>query len=119
VVKRISLVRRLPHLSHDEFIAHWSGPHVELVRRLPGLRGLRLGFVQGEWLPPEAAWDGVGEVWFDTREEAEQAFRTEPLASQLVEDRKLFLGEAHVCFVEERTIVPPRGLIKDRRLDGR
>ena len=109
MVKRISLVRRLPHLSHDEFVAHWSGPHVEIVRRLPGVRGLRLGVVQGDWLPRETAWDGVGEVWFDTREQAEQAFRSEPLAAQLVEDRKLFLGEAQVCFVAEHTIVPPPG----------
>jgi uncharacterized protein (TIGR02118 family) len=107
VVKRISLVRRLPHLSHDEFVAHWSGPHVEIVRNLPGVRGLRLGVVTGGWFPPEVAWDGVGEVWFDTREQAEQAFRTDPLAGQLAEDRRRFLAEAQVCFVEERTIVPP------------
>lgn len=106
MVKRISLVRRLPHLSHEEFVRHWSGPHVEIVRQLPGVRGLRLGVVR-EWRPPEAAWDGVGEIWFDTLEQAEHAFRAEPLAGQLAEDRKLFLAEAQVCFVEELTVVAP------------
>jgi uncharacterized protein (TIGR02118 family) len=106
MIKRVSLVRRLPGLSHDEFVAHWSGPHIEIVRNMPGLRGLRLGVVTS-WTPEEAAWDGVGEIWFDDREAAERAFATEPFASDLVADRKLFLGGAQSAFVEELTIVPP------------
>lgn len=106
MIKRVSLVRRLPGLSRDEFISHWSGPHVEIVRDLPGLRGLRLGVVSS-WTPEEAAWDGIGELWFDSRDAAERAFATEPFASRLAADRKLFLGEAQIAFVEELTVVPP------------
>ena len=106
MIKRVSLVRRLPELSRGEFVTHWSGPHVEIVRGLPGLRGLRLGVVD-TWTPAEAAWDGVGELWFDTREAAERAFATEPFASQLVADRPLFLAELQSAFVEELTVVPP------------
>jgi hypothetical protein len=50
MIKRVSLVRRLPGLSQDEFVAHWSGPHVEIVRNMPGVRGLRLGVVSA-WTP--------------------------------------------------------------------
>ncbi len=106
MIKRVSLVRRRAGMTHEEFVAHWTGPHAEIVRQLPGLRGLRFGIVKS-WNPAESAWDGVGEVWFDSVEDAERAFSTEPLLGQLVADRALFLGEAQTCFVEERTAVPP------------
>jgi uncharacterized protein (TIGR02118 family) len=106
VIKRVSLVRRKPDLTPAEFIAHWTGPHAAIVRQLPGVRGLRFGVVEA-WSPPEAAWDGVGEVWFDSIEDAEAAFATEPYLSMLVADRKLFMAEAQSCFVQERTVLPP------------
>lgn len=93
-------------MSRDEFLAHWMGPHADIVRQLPGLRGLRFGVVQ-RWTPGDAAWDGVGELWFDSVEAADAAFATEPYAGMLVEDRKLFLGDAQSCIVEETTVVPP------------
>ncbi len=109
MIKRISLVRRKPGLSREEFVAHWRGPHADIVRQLPGLRGLRFNVVQC-WWPAEAAWDGVGEVWFDSIADAERAFSTEPYLSMLVEDRKKFLGEGQWCFVEEHTAIsPPAG----------
>ena len=106
MIKRVSLIRRKPGMTKEEFLAHWTGPHADIVRRLPGVRGLRFGKVQS-WNPEEAAWDGVGEVWFDSVEDAAKAFDTEPYASQLVEDRKKFMGEAQSCFVIEHTVVAP------------
>ena len=38
---------------------------------------------------------------------AHEAFATEPYLSMLVADRKLFIGEAQSCFVEEQTVVQP------------
>lgn len=109
MIKRVSLLRRKQGMSREEFRAHWTGPHADIVRQLPGLRGLRFGMVES-WNPEEAAWDGVGEVWFDSIEAALEAFRTEPFLSMLVEDRKKFMGEAQSCFVVEKTVVePPRG----------
>jgi uncharacterized protein (TIGR02118 family) len=106
VIKRVSLVRRQHGLSQEEFAARWMGPHADIVRQLPGLRGLRFGVVQS-WSPPEAAWDGIGEVWFDSIESAEAAFAAEPYSSMLVEDRKSLFAEAQSCFVEEHTAVTP------------
>ena len=106
MIKRVSLVRRREGLTHEEFVAHWMGPHAEIVRGLPGVRGLRFGDVQA-WAPQEAAWDGVGEVWFDSIESAEAAFAAEPHHARLVADRELFIGEAQSCFVVEHTAVPP------------
>lgn len=106
MIKRVSLVRRKAGISREEFLAHWMGPHAEIVRRLPGVRGLRFGVVHG-WSPADAAWDGVGEVWFDSIESAEAAFGTAPHRSRLAEDRRNFLGEAQSCFVEEHTVLAP------------
>jgi uncharacterized protein (TIGR02118 family) len=108
VIKRVSLVRRQEHLTREEFLAHWMGPHAEIVRRLPGVRGLRFGVVES-WSPAEAAWDGVGEVWFDSIESAEAAFAAEPHRALLAADRLSFLGEAQSCFVEEHTVLRPPG----------
>jgi len=106
MIKRISFIRRKPGMTEEEFFAHWTGPHANIVRQMPGVRGLRFGRVQS-WNPTEAAWDGVGEVWFDSVEDAARAFATEPYASQLVEDRKKFMGETQSCFVTEHTVVTP------------
>jgi len=106
MIKRISFIRRKAGMTREEFAAHWMGPHAAIVRQLPGLLGLRFGVVQ-QWMPAEAAWDGVGEIWFDSIAVAEQAFKTEPYISQLIEDRKKFVGEAQSCFVEETTVLKP------------
>ena len=106
MIKRVSLLRRKDGMSREEFFAHWTGPHADIVRQLPGIRGLRFGKVQS-WAPAEAAWDGVGEVWFVSVEEAQKAFATEPFRSMLVDDRKKFTREAQSCFVEEQTVLAP------------
>jgi len=106
MIKRVSLVRRKPGMSRAAFLTHWMGPHADIVRQLPGLRGLRFGIVQ-RWTPEDAAWDGVGELWFDNIEAADRAFAAEPHASRLRRDRLTFLGEAQSAFVEEHTAVPP------------
>ena len=106
MIKRISFLRRKEGMSHEEFFAHWTGPHADIVRKMPGIRGLRFGLVQsGRRRKP---WDGVGEIWFDSVEDA-KAFATEPYKSQLVEDRQKFMREAQSCFVIEQTkVAPPR-----------
>jgi uncharacterized protein (TIGR02118 family) len=106
LIKRISLVRRKEGMSRDAFIAHWMGAHADIVRQLPGLRGLRFGVVH-RWSPRDLAWDGVGELWFDSIALTEQALSTEPYRSQLIEDRNEFVGEVQYCYVEEHTVVKP------------
>jgi uncharacterized protein (TIGR02118 family) len=108
MIKRVSLLRRLSHLTHAEFVAHWSGPHIAIVRQMPGVRGLRLNPVQS-WTPEGEGWDGVGELWFDSVEAALAAFATEPYRSQLIADRALFTREVQSCFVSELTFIAPPG----------
>ena len=106
MIKRISLVRRKDGMTRESFVAHWMGPHAEIVQQLPGLLGLRFGIVQ-QWSSDGPAWDGIGESWFESVSAAERAFATEPYRSQLIEDRKNFFGHVQWCFVEEHTAVQP------------
>jgi uncharacterized protein (TIGR02118 family) len=106
LIKRVSFVRRKAGLSKEVFLAHWMGPHADIVRLLPRLRALRFGVVE-QWSPQEAAWDGVGELWFDNIADVEYAFSSEPCKSLLTEDRKTFMGEMQWCFVREHTALEP------------
>ena len=106
MIKRISFIRRKEGMSREAFFAHWTGPHADIVRQMPGVRGLRFGRVQ-TWTPEDAAWDGVGELWFDSIGAAQAAFATEPYRTMLGEDRPKFMREAQSCFVEEQTVVQP------------
>jgi uncharacterized protein (TIGR02118 family) len=100
MIRRVSFIRRKAGLTQEEFFAHWTGRHADIVRQLPGLRGLRFSRVE-RCVPDDAAWDGVGETWFDSLDEADRAFATEPFLTLLTEDRQKFIGGAHSCYIAE------------------
>ena len=100
MIRRVSFISRKAGLSQQEFLAHWFGRHAELVRQLPGLRGLRFTRVD-RCAPKGAAWDGLGETWFDSIPDSDRAFATEPWRAMLLEDREQFIGESQSCYVEE------------------
>jgi uncharacterized protein (TIGR02118 family) len=100
MIRRVSFIRRKADLTRQEFFSHWTGRHAEIVRQLPGLRGLRFSRVD-RCVPAEAQWDGVGETWFDSIADADRAFGADPFREMLIEDRAKFIGEAHSCYIEE------------------
>jgi len=106
MIRRVSFIRRKAGLSPQQFHAHWTGRHARIVRELPGLRGLRFSRVD-RCAPEAAAWDGVGETWFDSIADADRAFASEPFRAMLIEDRAKFIGDAHSCYVEEPAGAPP------------
>ena len=105
MIKRISLVARKPGMTIEEFERHWTGPHSEIVRQMQGLRGMRLNLIEDT--EGEREWDGIGELWFDSIEDARAAFAAEPVRGLLAEDRPKFLGKAQVYYVSEHVVVPP------------
>ena len=60
MIKRISFIRRKQGMSEEDFFAHWSGPHADIVRQMPDVRGLRFGRVQS-WNPEEARFTSESE----------------------------------------------------------
>jgi uncharacterized protein (TIGR02118 family) len=89
----------------EEFERHWTGPHVEIVRQMQNLRGIRLNLIQAT--EGEREWDGIGELWFDTIEDARAAFAAEPVRSLLADDRPKFLGKAQAYYVLEHVVMLP------------
>jgi uncharacterized protein (TIGR02118 family) len=100
MIRRVSFIRRRADLTLEQFLAHWRGRHAEIVRQLPRLRGLRFTRVD-KCAPAALAWDGLGETWFDTIDDADRAFATEPFRTLLTEDREAFIGDSQSCYVEE------------------
>ena len=106
MIRRVSFISRKAGLSRSEFFAHWFGRHAELVRQLPGLRGLRFTRVDRS-APESAGWDGLGETWFDSIPDSDHAFAIEPFRTLLLEDREKFIGASQSCYVEEPTGFAP------------
>jgi uncharacterized protein (TIGR02118 family) len=92
-------------MDFDAFVRYWLGPHAEIARRIPGSRGYTVNVVRDH---ERAGWDGVAEMWFDSEADAEAAFSSEPVRSELAADRPRFLGHVEVFFVDEFPILPRR-----------
>jgi uncharacterized protein (TIGR02118 family) len=101
VIRRFSLVRKRPELSQDEFLERWTGEHVEIARRLRGLRGYVIHILDGD----ERPYDGIAITTFDSREDAERAFADSELAEGLARTREDFAASVEVYFAEEHVIV--------------
>lgn len=100
MIRRLSFVRKRPELSSEEFLARWTGEHVELAKRLPGLRGYVIHVFDDE-----AAYDGIAITTFDSRGDAERAFADPALAEGLARTRDEFASSVDVFFAEEHVIV--------------
>lgn len=99
--KRVTIVRKRPQLTADEFERAWLGEHIEHARCLPGLREYVIDLVTDG---PPGAPDGIATVRFDTREACEAAFATPGLREDLLRTRAEFAECADVLFVDERVI---------------
>jgi uncharacterized protein (TIGR02118 family) len=121
--KLITCVRRLPHLSAEEFDAHWRERHAPLIQaQSPALKIRR--YIQNSPLPDQALqeairagrdaeiadFDGCAELWWDSREDF-LAARTTPEGAQalarVLEDERRFvdLERSKLWFASERTIL--------------
>ena len=71
MIKFTILLRRLPALSHGEFVAYHRTQHAPLFSSLPEVKAHVRRYVQCHTLPddlpglPPAAYDGTTELWFD------------------------------------------------------
>ena len=101
MIRRFSLVRKRPELSGEEFLARWTGEHVEIAKQLPGLRGYVIHILDGE-APP---YDGIAITTFDSREDADRAFAEPALAEGLASTRDEFAASVEVYFAQEHVVV--------------
>src|SRR5213594_34170 len=105
MVKLVFCLTRLPHLSRAEFQRYWRETHGPLVRQHAAALHIRR-YVQVHTLDdplqemlrasrggPEA-YDGVAELWWDSRDALEAATREpagQAAALELLEDERRFI----------------------------
>jgi uncharacterized protein (TIGR02118 family) len=121
VIKLVFCLRRLPHLSREEFQRYWYDRHAPLVRAHAATLGIRR-YVQTHTLPhplndalrasrggPDAC-DGVGELWWDSAEALAAVIATpegRAAGAALLDDERRFidLARSPLFVAEERPVV--------------
>lgn len=97
--KAMILLKRTPQASAEEFQSWWLERHAPMARQLPGLRKAVFNVVtDGD------DYDGVSELWFDSKEAFEAAYASE--TGQAVASDSLSQVSSRVrLLVTENTIV--------------
>jgi len=94
-------------LSRDEALRYWTEQHAKLVLDVPGLRG----YVQNVCtLAPDGSeppYAGLGEVWFESVQAAEDASGSAEWAA-VIEDARTFMDFSRlvVAWAEEVRVLP-------------
>jgi uncharacterized protein (TIGR02118 family) len=112
MIAAISLMRRCPDISVEQFRKHWLHPHGTMTAELPSLRH----YVQHHPIEApgtsayarELAIDGVPELWFDDFEQRRIAY-TSPRIAECNVDSEQFVGSVTRLVTEpEIVIAAPR-----------
>lgn len=123
MIKLIYCLRRLPHLSREEFQDHWLEHHAQFRRRLKSLRR----YVQYHTLAHDPIreamaqagegavepFDGVSIGWWDNLEALKAGMDHSPDVAAALEDEKLFIDHSRslACLTREQVIVEPEGSV--------
>lgn len=85
--KLIVLLEKKADMTHEEFLEHWHGPHVEMAKELPKLKK----YVTSVPVDPDASrYDGLAELHFESPDDAEVAGESD-VQKAAIEDSKEFL----------------------------
>jgi len=121
MTKMVFVIRRLPHMSLEEFQSYWREKHGPLAQKnLPKMRCKR--YIQTHTLDTPfneilkesrggmEPYDGVVELWWDSIEELESAYATPEgaqAAEELLNDEKQFidLTRSSMWFAEEHSFI--------------
>lgn len=107
MIKRVSLVWKHAHLSDAEFRRLWLGEHVDVARRIPGVREYTIDFVPHDpGAAPAGAPNGIATLRFDSRAALDAAFSDPQLNSDLLRTRESFAERVQVMIVDEHVVVP-------------
>ncbi len=87
--KMIVVLYRRPDFTRQRFLAYLRDVHGPMAERLPGLIAYRQNHVVDDATRRDPEWDAVVELWWDTREAMETAWRT-PEGRAATEDLAVF-----------------------------
>lgn len=110
LLKRISIIKRRPEMSEDDFRREWR-VHGDHVRTMPGVSAYRQNVVvarerrKGEACGyDELPIDGIVELWFKDTQTLDAAFSS-PAGQVTMAHAKSFLHEITAFVVDERRVV--------------
>lgn len=121
MIKLVFCLRRLPHLSREDFQRYWLDSHGPLVRQLAPALGVKR-YVQVHTLRSAFSealrahrgapddFDGVAELWWESVDDFARAGSTQEgreAGRRLLEDEKRFIDLSHspIWFGEEHALV--------------
>lgn len=105
MIKVFSLLRRPEGWTRDRFHRWWLEEHVPYARKLPGARKYRVCLVKGSTTHEgREPWDGVAELWFDSRAALEAAWSTD-VGRVAVDHSQANVSDRLVLITEEHEII--------------
>jgi uncharacterized protein (TIGR02118 family) len=110
--KTLSVIKRKPELSAQQFHHEWAVVHAPMARAVPGLRGFTLSEIAEEQFRPDIApfpldgpLDGFTESWWDSPESRAQMVGSAEGKAWFAHG-STFIGQVRSILLEERVIVP-------------
>lgn len=102
----VYLLHRRAGMDAQSFVQYWRDVHAPLAANLPGLRRYVQNYPNFDSVESRAPFDGIAEIWFDSRASMELAFGS-PQGQATMADVPHFLDEERLqgFAVEEVTIV--------------
>ncbi len=99
--KAIILLKRKESMSLSDFKDWWLNDHAPLAKGLPGLKKAVFNLSSGDG---ESEFDGVSELWFDSKEHFERAYASEH-GQKVAADSLANVSKRERILVEEFEIV--------------
>jgi len=100
VYKLIGILKRPEGVTIEAFHQWWLQEHATLVKRFPGLKKYAVNLTTNG----DQRFDGVAEVWFDSKEDLERVFST-PEGQAARQSATGHSGELAILFTQEHVIV--------------
>lgn len=112
--KTLSVIKRKPTLSAEQFHHEWAVVHAPMARGVPGLRGFALSEIAEEQFRPDIVpfpldgpVDGFTESWWDSPESRAQMVASAEGKAWFAHG-STFIGHVRSILLEEHVIVPVR-----------
>lgn len=101
--KIMTLLKKKPEFSDEEFARYWLETHASLAKKMPGLRRYVVNIVKR---PPnrEPDYNGVVELWFDDQASMKRAF-TSPEGVATQNDTEVFASGLITMYIDEHHIM--------------
>ncbi len=110
--KTLSVIKRKPSLSAQEFHHEWAVVHAPMARSVPGLRGFALSEIAEEQFRPDIVpfpldgpVDGFTESWWDSPESRARMIASAEGKAWFAHG-STFIGHVRSILLEEHVIVP-------------